>query len=278
MIDLVKATANVGVERPLLPAPGDGLSDRLQRVMCRAPGSEPVAGGQEVGFEDRLEHDLCRRHHHPIGHTGDTKRPQRAWPARLGDIHPSQWPRPVDPGPQLRGELVEELAHPGTHDRVDGDPIDARRSSVSTDLAPGPAHDVAAGDLVTQGMEAAILVLLSAAVEHALESTNPVHAHGAADGSSRFGTHQSPSHPSRASMKCGPFPMWPAFPASEYYDPLRLPLDRPSHFPGSPVIGQTSLPSPRRRSGPRRLSRVPTTIIRTFNAQYAGGFLSAGSW
>src|ERR1039458_5736010 len=83
---------------------------------------------------------------------------------------------------------------------------------------------------------------------------------------------------SRASMKCGPFPMWPAFPTSEYYDPLRLPLDRPSHFPGSPVIGQASLPSPRRRSGSRRLSRVPTTTIRTFNAQYAGGSISARSW
>ena len=43
-------------------------------------------------------------------------------------------------------------------------------------------------------------------------------------------------------MKYGPFPTWPAFPAPEYYDPLRLPLDHPSHFPGSPVIGQASLP------------------------------------
>ena len=42
------------------------------------------------------------------------------------------------------------------------------------------------------------------------------HALGAADGPSRYGTHQSPSHPSRASMKRGPFPMWPAFPTSEY--------------------------------------------------------------
>jgi hypothetical protein len=79
-------------------------------------------------------------------------------------------------------------------------------------------------------------------------------------------------------MKCGPFPMWPAFPTSEYYDPLRLPLDRPSHFPGSPVIGRASLPTARRRSGSRRLSWVPTTTVRTFNAQYAGGFLSAHSW
>ena len=79
-------------------------------------------------------------------------------------------------------------------------------------------------------------------------------------------------------MKRGPFPTWPAFPTSEYYDPLRLPLDRPSHFPGSPVIGRPSLPSPRRRPGSRRLSRVPTMTVRTFNAQYAGGFLSARFW
>jgi hypothetical protein len=31
-------------------------------------------------------------------------------------------------------------------------------------------------------------------------------------------------------------------------------------------------------TGPRRLSRVPRTTIRTFNAQYAGGFLSARFW
>ena len=33
-------------------------------------------------------------------------------------------------------------------------------------------------------------------------------------------------------MKYGPFPMWPAFPTSEYYDPLRLPLDHPMPLPG----------------------------------------------
>jgi hypothetical protein len=79
-------------------------------------------------------------------------------------------------------------------------------------------------------------------------------------------------------MKRGPFPMRPAFPTSEYYDPLRLPLDRPSHFPGSPVIGRASLPATPQATGSRRLSRVPTMTVRTFNAQYAGGFLSAHSW
>jgi hypothetical protein len=72
--------------------------------------------------------------------------------------------------------------------------------------------------------------------------------------------------------------MWPAFPTSEYYDPLRLPLGRPLHFPGSPVIGGASLPAAPQATGPRRLSRVPRATIRTFNAQYAGRFFSARSW
>jgi hypothetical protein len=193
-------------------------------------------------------------------------------------VNPPQRPRPVTPGAQLLGKLVQEVANPAGHDVVDGHAIDARGSAVGTDLAPRPPEHVAAGDLVIEGMEAAIPILLSAAVKHALESTNPIHAHGVADGSSRYGTHQSPSHPSRASMKRGPFPMWPAFPTSEYYDPLRLPLGRPHHFPGSPVIGEASLPATPQTTGPRRLSRVPRTTIRTFNAQYAGGFLSARSW
>jgi hypothetical protein len=81
-------------------------------------------------------------------------------------------------------------------------------------------------------------------------------------------------------MKRGPFaPGGLCCPADQhYYDPLRLPLDRPHHFPGSPVIGGASLPAAPQATGPRRLSRVPRTTVRTFNAQYAGGFLSARSW
>jgi hypothetical protein len=80
-------------------------------------------------------------------------------------------------------------------------------------------------------------------------------------------------------MKCGPFaPGGLCCPTDQhYYDPLRLPLSRPNHFPGSPVIGGHRFPPPT-VAGPRRLSRVPSTTIRTFNAQYAGGFFSARFW
>jgi hypothetical protein len=99
-------------------------------------------------------------------------------------MDPSQRPRPVRPGTQLRGEPVEEVAHPGALDLIDGHAIDTRSPAVSTNLAPRPAHDVAAGDLVKQSVETAIPILLGTAVEHALESTNTIHARGAADGPS----------------------------------------------------------------------------------------------
>ena len=105
-------------------------------------------------------------------------------------MNPPQRPRPVGPGAQPSGELIKELTHPRGDHVVDGDAIDARRAAVSTDLAPSLPEHVAAGDLVIEGMEAAIPVLLGTAVEHALERTNPVHALGAADGPSRYGTRQ----------------------------------------------------------------------------------------
>jgi hypothetical protein len=101
--------------------------------------------------------------------------------------------RPIIPGAQSVGELVEEVADPGALDLVDGHTIDTGCPVMSTDLAPGPAHDVAAGDLVKQSVETTITILLSTAVEHALKSTNPIHTQGAADGPSlQIGTRQVP--------------------------------------------------------------------------------------
>jgi hypothetical protein len=70
VVDFVKTASDVGVERPHLAAPSDGPADRFQRVVGRQPGPEPVAGREEVGLEDRLEHDPRRRHHHPSATVG----------------------------------------------------------------------------------------------------------------------------------------------------------------------------------------------------------------
>ena len=48
------------------------------------------------------------------------------WCEEIGRcIANSETVQPVRPGTQLRGELIEELIHPGTQDLVDRDPIDA---------------------------------------------------------------------------------------------------------------------------------------------------------
>jgi hypothetical protein len=96
-------------------------------------------------------------------------------------MNPSQRPRPVGPGSQPLGEIVEEITDPGALDSLDGHAIDARGSVIGTDLAPRPLQDVAAGDLVKERVETTVPVLLGTAVEHALEGTNTVHTQGATD-------------------------------------------------------------------------------------------------
>ena len=180
VIDLVKTTLDVGVEHPRL-APVDRRADGFQRMMGRQLGTKPIACRVEVGFEDRLEHDPRRRHHHPVGHRRDPERPRLPRPTRLRDPNPPQRPRPIPSGTQPLRELVEKIAYPGALDLLDGHAIDASGSAVSTDLAPRPLQDVAAGDLVKERMETTVPVLLGTAVKHALEGTNTIHTKGATD-------------------------------------------------------------------------------------------------
>jgi hypothetical protein len=92
-----------------------------------------------------------------------------------------QRPRPIPTGTQSGGELVEEIAGPGDLDVIDGHAIDAGGPVVSTDLAPRPLQDIAAGDLVKEHVKTTIPILLSTAVKHALKGTNTVHTKGATD-------------------------------------------------------------------------------------------------
>ena len=73
------------------------------------------------------------------------------------------------------------------------------------------------------------------------------------------------------------YPHVAGFPDRRVLRPAPTAARPPSHFPGSPVIGQASLPAAH-SGGVSRLSRVPTMTVRAFNAHYAGGFLSADSW
>jgi hypothetical protein len=165
--------------------------DDLKGLVGRTSRAEPETDRAEVGLEDRFEDDLGRRHHHPVTHTRDTQWPGLTRLARLGDMDPPQRLRPVGPGGQLSGEFGQEHFHPGLLDGIDRHAVDAGSPPVEPHIAPRPDKDVAAGDLVEEGMEPSLRILLGAAVEHALEGLRGGQTIGLSDGPSRLlGTHQ----------------------------------------------------------------------------------------
>ena len=197
----------------------------------------------EVGFEDRLEHDLRCRHDHPVGHSGNAERAGLPWFARLGNVHSPQRLRPISPGPKLPGESIEKgpnrLCVPG-FDIGDAHAVDPRGALVGGHVSPRSPHHVAAGELVEESVEATRPILLGAAIKHALKGSNGVQAISLSDGPSRdLGTHQRSSLRRRAPMKQGPFAR-----AGCVVPPIlanTAPSDSLSaagHFPGSPVIGK----------------------------------------
>ena len=160
--------------------------------MSRALRSEPEATRREVSFEDRFENQLRGRHRHPVPDPGDAKQLELVRLARLGYMHPPQRLRPICLGPQFVGEFVEERSHTGdplSGDDIYRDAIDTRGPGIGSHVDPSPPQDIAAGDLVVEGMEPACGVLLGTAIQHALEGSNRVHAIGVPDVPSAVSTN-----------------------------------------------------------------------------------------
>jgi len=70
VVDRSKAVADIGLENPFLPSIRRDPHG-LARIDRRFLGPESVARLGEPGFEDRLKNQFCRRHHHPVGHSGN---------------------------------------------------------------------------------------------------------------------------------------------------------------------------------------------------------------
>src|SRR4029453_4081476 len=137
------------------------------------------------------------------------------------------------------------------------------RLSLCSHLVPGPAQDVAAGDLVKQGMKPALRLLLGTAVQHALQRTGCVQAIGLRGGPSpQAGPHRSPPCTRVASMKQGPFPpaglCCPA-PSSGTTTPSDS-LVAARHFPVVAGYRRARFPDPQTRGhrGPLQFPRHPS--------------------
>jgi hypothetical protein len=138
--DFVEAAFDVGIKHPH-QAPVGRLADDLYSLMGGPLRAKPETGGQKVGFEDRLEHDLRRRHDHPVRHRGYRQRSRRFTRRvpRLGDVHPPQRLGPIRSRLQLCGEIIEEgphSGHPVGLDRLDTHAVDAGGAVVGGHVHP----------------------------------------------------------------------------------------------------------------------------------------------
>jgi hypothetical protein len=196
------------------------------------PWPEPERAVQHVGLEDRLEHDLERRLHDPVGHRGDRQRPLLDR-AGLGNPHPTRRQRSVAATRKGHGELVEQPVNPILLDLLDGELVDAGRAAVTAHLLPRPLQDVPAGELVVQRVEPSSGIGLGRPVQCMLQGTDRVELLDANiwGGTSHDG--HSPAlltslhtdeaaalpitggcvvHPARAVLRPPPTPCWPAVP------------------------------------------------------------------
>jgi hypothetical protein len=110
MRDLVEARGDVTLHRPLVAVrwAGEG-ADLGDRVVRPPVGPKPVRARQEVGLEDRFQHQLQRSLHHTVSHGGDAQPP--LLPVRLRDHPFAHGKRPELSSLQLIADLGEERIH-----------------------------------------------------------------------------------------------------------------------------------------------------------------------
>lgn len=83
------------------------VDEHLKGIVRRPSGAEPQRAIGEIGFEDRLKHDLQRGLHDAVMNRRNRKRPVLA-ASRLGDQHPACRQQPIPPRPQFVGQFVKE--------------------------------------------------------------------------------------------------------------------------------------------------------------------------
>ena len=102
-----------------------------------------------------------------------TERPELSRLPGLGNVDSPQGGGPVGPLLECLGDFFEEGVHSGGLDVFDADAVDTGGSSVLTDFSPGPGKHVGAADLVVEGMEPAVWVLLGTAAKRVGEGSGP---------------------------------------------------------------------------------------------------------
>src|SRR2546428_492617 len=217
----------------------------------------------EVGLEDRFQHKLCRRLHHPVAHRRNPQRPLRS--VVLRDVLPPHRLRPVLPCAQPLLGLSEERLHARLLDLLQGLPIHAGSPSVGSDSPPCLRQDVTPADPVIQRMEAPPLAALGSHEKSALKFS-----HFVCGGVGPSG-HALALPPSRGRDEARAPSLHRVFPSRllRYYEPLGLPLGT------APFRLRLIGTAVARRGPPRRVSPVPFRTVAACRLPYPGSVLRA---
>jgi len=152
MVDRVKESFDIDVYHVSIRS--EWFFDDLYRLGCTTPGAKAVRGVLEVGFKDRLEHDLTRLLPHPIP---DGRNPERSLPSvRFGDGDPQHRLRSVAPSPEGLLERLEKGCSALLLDVLYPDPVGASTTPMRSDFSPGPPQYSRPEDAVVERLESAI--------------------------------------------------------------------------------------------------------------------------
>jgi hypothetical protein len=112
---------------------------------------ETILLREQVGLEDGLKHQQGGRLHHPVAHRRNPERAQLA--VRLWNPHPPEGLGRVRLRLQLRPEVRQPPSLAPSLDALEVLPVDSRRPTVATALAPRLFEDVLSVHLVPQAVE-----------------------------------------------------------------------------------------------------------------------------
>jgi hypothetical protein len=140
VVDFIEAGGDVALDHPLIASRSAGeMVDLGDGVLGAPPGAEPIGAGLEIRLEDRLQHQLERGLHHPVGHGRDAQPALAA--TGLGDQPLPSREGTKPPGLQLGPQVGEEaFLAPHPADVQGGPPVHARGARALVPLDPTPCH------------------------------------------------------------------------------------------------------------------------------------------
>lgn len=135
--DVVEAGRNIGVHDPSETLITE-LDDSLDGLMLIATRPEAKGKVRERGFKDRLKQRFNHRLSHPVSDGGNAQRTLLPFP--FGDVNTEQGLRRVTPPLFEVSHQSEQILLKVSLKHLDGDAINARRTSIAFDGNKGLAH------------------------------------------------------------------------------------------------------------------------------------------